>query len=108
MKHRAWPNKWRMALFGGAVWLALPMTVAALFNFSLDTLLGRHQSQSKAQCADCAGAIRAHVVAPSASPWPLSLASAMDPRMEAFARAMRSPASVGLLVLQGSEIQFEG
>jgi CubicO group peptidase (beta-lactamase class C family) len=89
--------------------ISVHSTASAQFNFQLDSILGKNISTEK--CQDCTSAIRKHVVAPSDAPlklFPPSDPPSANPKLEAFSRAMTSRSSVGLLVLRGTYVIFEG
>jgi CubicO group peptidase (beta-lactamase class C family) len=90
---------------------AVHSTASAQFNFSLDLILGKNQTASTEKCPECAGVIRTHIVAPSDQPLSLSppvRPEPLDSKLAPFARAMTSRSSVGLLVLQGNQVLYEG
>lgn len=82
---------------------------SAQFNFPLDSILGKSISTEK--CADCVSVTRTHIVPPSDAPLALSPSSdppSANPKLEAFSRAMAARSSVGLIVLRGTQVIFEG
>jgi CubicO group peptidase (beta-lactamase class C family) len=90
---------------------AVHSTASAQFNFTLDLMLAKNQTASTEKCPECAGVIRTHTVAPSDQPLSLSppvRPEPLDSKLAPLARAMTSRSSVGLLVLQGNQVLYEG
>ncbi len=81
-------------------------SVSAQVNIPINTILGKSQTTSKIDCADCAGVILTWEAKPSKDPIEYTKSSDNTPPSQ-FSHIVESNSLVGIMLLDGSNIVYE-